>query len=112
MTRDDGRLQSVLQQLVHKYIDLDCHLILLAPEAASLTEPGLSSGRHAQHGVAARADNDGLRVAEHGGDREASLALDIHEVRVGALYQPLQLVATLLEFRGRVQQVDIARKNL
>jgi hypothetical protein len=56
------------------------NLVSLAPKAATLAEPRLSSGRHAQNGVAAGANNDGLRVAEHSRDREAALAFHVHEV--------------------------------
>lgn len=87
-------------------------LLRLATEAAALTEPSLSSGRHAQNGVAARADNDGLGVREDGCDGEASLAFDVHEVAVRALYQPLQLVRALLKLRSRVKQINITRENL
>jgi hypothetical protein len=43
---------------------------------------------------------------------EATLALDVHEERVGALYQALQLVLLLLQLRWRVQQIDIGREHL
>lgn len=33
-------------------------------------------------------------------------ALDVHEKRVGRLYEPLQLVRPLLVRRGRVQQIN------
>ena len=86
--------------------------VSLATERAPLGQPGLSSGRHAEHRVAARADHDGLRVREHGCDGEASLALDVHEITVGALYQALELVGPLLELGSRMQKINVARKHL
>jgi hypothetical protein len=41
------------------------NLVCLPAEGASLGEPGLSSGRLAEHGLAARAHDNGLGVAEH-----------------------------------------------
>jgi hypothetical protein len=58
-----------------------------------------------QDGGAADADDDGLRVREHGGDLVAPGALDVHEVGVGVLHEALQLVPALLLVRARVQQV-------
>jgi hypothetical protein len=44
-------------------------------------------------------------MAEHGRDIEASLALDIHKVRVRALHQALLLVGGLNRRGERVQQI-------
>jgi len=38
--------------------------------------------------------------------RETYRALDIHEVRVGRLYESLQLVGLLLKSVGRVQEIN------
>jgi len=39
---------------------------------------------------------------------EASLALHIHEERVGSLHQALELVLALLKLLGGIQQINIA----
>ena len=39
---------------------------------------------------------------------EAALALDIHEERVGTLYEPLELVLGLFELSWWVKKIDIA----
>ena len=43
---------------------------------------------------------------------EASGALHVHEERVRALYEALELVAALLELARRVQEVNIAHRDL
>ena len=45
-------------------------------------------------------------MREDGGDREAAGALDIHEERVGVLYQSLELVLARLRLGGRVKEID------
>lgn len=72
----------------------------------TLGEPRLAAGRLAQHASAGAADDDRLRVREDGGDGKAAGALDVHEVRVGRLHEPLELVRALLRLRERVEQVD------
>lgn len=52
---------------------------LLSSERATLGESGLTTGRLAQDGGAALADDNGLGVGEDGGDDEAAGALDVHE---------------------------------
>lgn len=47
----------------------------------------------------------GLGMAEDSGDVEATLALDIHKVRVGPLHQALLLVHGLLRGGERIEQV-------
>jgi len=42
-------------------------LVALAAEGAALSEPGLSTGRLAEHRLAARTHHHGLGVAEHSG---------------------------------------------
>lgn len=56
---------------------------LLSAERAALGESGLTTGRLAEDGGAALADDDGLGVGEDGGDDEAAGALDVHEERAG-----------------------------
>ena len=46
-----------------------------------------------------------LGVGEDGGDPVAAGALDVHEVGVGVLHQPLQLVPPLLVLGQRQQEV-------
>ncbi|PJF17119.1 hypothetical protein PSACC_03071 [Paramicrosporidium saccamoebae] len=77
----------------------------LASELGSINKTGLSTGGVAQNLVAARAGNYSLGVAEYGRDIEASLALDIHKVRVRALHQALLLVGGLDRRGKRVQQI-------
>lgn len=43
---------------------------------------------------------------------EASLALNIHEVRVWGFYQPLKLVLALFKLLWRMEEVNIAREHL
>ena len=45
-------------------------------------------------------------MGEDGGDGEAAGALDVHEERVGALNQTLELVAVLLLLVRWVNEVD------
>jgi len=87
------------------------HLIALPPEGAALGQASLATGGLAQHGRAAAAEDNSLRVAEYGGDVEATLALHVHEERVGRLNKPLQLVLPQLEGRGRVEHVIVARED-
>jgi len=65
---------------------------LLPPERAALGEPGLATGRLAQDGRAALADDDGLGVGEDGGDGEAAGALDVHEEGAGRRHKGLETV--------------------
>ncbi|KAJ8575459.1 hypothetical protein ON010_g3753 [Phytophthora cinnamomi] len=74
--------------------------VLAAVREASLTARGL-----AQHHRARAAQHDGLGVREHRRDVEAARALDVHEVRVGGLYEAAQLVLGGLLGGGRVQKV-------
>lgn len=50
--------------------------------------------------IAVSARDDSLSVAENRRNLEASRALNVHEKRVGRLYESLQLVCTELNFRG------------
>lgn len=43
---------------------------------------------------------------------KAALALNIHEERIGALYQTLELVRALFQLRRRMQQVNIRLQHL
>ena len=79
-------------------------LVGLLAERAALGEPGAAAGRLGEDGGAAGAEHDRLRVAEDGGDLEAAGALHVHEVRVGRLHQPLELVLPPLgDLRGAQQ---------
>ena len=51
--------------------------------------------------------DDGLRVAEDGGDVLTGRGLDVEEVGLGGLYQSLELVGLELVLVGRVQQVNV-----
>merc|ERR1712224_437016 len=83
------------------------HLLRLPPEGAALGQTALSSGGLAQDCGAVAAENDGLRIAEDGCDREAARALNIHEPGVRALYEPLELVLALLRLLGRVKKIYV-----
>merc|ERR1719335_1846745 len=67
-------------------------LLNLLPEGAPLGQSRDTTCRLAEHRIAASAENDRLRMAVDRRDLEASRALDVHEVAVGALDQALQLV--------------------
>lgn len=58
-------------------------LISFPSETAALGEAGLASSWCAENGAAVGAGHDCLAMTEDGGDVEATLALDIHEVAVG-----------------------------
>ena len=88
-----------------------CYSVALSPERAALGEAGLSASGSAQDGRAAWAVDNSLRVREDGRDVEAALALDVHEVRVGALNKALELVLPLLQLCRGMQQVDIAAED-
>jgi len=45
-------------------------------------------------------------VREDGGNAEASWALDVHEIRVGGLYETLQLVLFGLSLSRGVEEID------
>lgn len=62
---------------------------LLPPKGAALRQSRLPTGRLAQHGRAAAADDDGLGVREDGCDGEAAGALDVHEEGAGGRYEGL-----------------------
>ena len=55
--------------------------------------------------VATRAGDNSLGMAEHGDNVEATLALDVHKIRVGGLDQALLLVNALLHGGSGVKQV-------
>ena len=60
------------------------------------SEAGLTTGGLAEDLSAAAAEDNRLGVRENSGDGEAARALDVHEERVRALNQTLELVAVLL----------------
>ena len=62
------------------------------------SKTGLTTGRLAKYLSAAAAEDDRLGVREHGCNGEAARALDVHEERVGALNQTLELVAVPVSF--------------
>jgi len=66
--------------------------VLLAPERASLCQPGPATGWLTQHCRTPSTHHDSLGVAEHSGDPVAAGAFDVHEVGVGMLHQTFQLV--------------------
>merc|ERR1719388_46545 len=87
-----------------------CHIVRLLdllPEAAPLSKACNTSGRLAEHRVAASAQNDRLRVRIDCRDLEAPRALHVHEIAVRPLDQALELVHPLLRRRFRVKEINI-----
>lgn len=74
----------------------------LSSERDSLSKSSLSSRWLRQHGGAACAVHDGGSVAKYGADLVASWATHIHEVRVRALHEALQLVLAHLVLLPRL----------
>ena len=72
----------------------------------TVNEAGLTAGGLAENLRAAAADNHRLGVREHSSDSKAARALDVHEERVGALNQTLELVAASLLLGRRVDEID------
>lgn len=72
----------------------------------TLSQTGLTTGRLAKDSAARGAEDNGLGVAEDGADVQAAGALDVHEVRVGRLYESLELVGALLVLDGGVKKID------
>jgi len=67
-------------------------LIRLLSEGAALGQTGFASGRLAQNGVARTAHDHSLSVRKDSRNRKTSGALHVHEVRVRAGHQTLELV--------------------
>lgn len=93
------------------------------PQKITVNKASLSSGGVAQDSVASRAGNNSLSVAKDGGnvvatytknideyikpaDAAHTLALDVHEERVGALNEALLLVLGSLSSERRIQQIN------
>ena len=72
---------------------------LLSPKAAAFCETGLATSGLAQDLRAAGADDDGLGVAEDGGDGEAAGALDVHEEGAWAWDESLASLSTTIQAR-------------
>lgn len=70
------------------------------------SKTGLTTGRLTEDLSAAATEDNRLGVREHGRDGEAARALDVHEERVRALNQTLELVAVLLLLVRWVNEVD------
>jgi hypothetical protein len=71
-------------------------VVSLPAERRALAELGLAARGPRDHGAAAGAANLRRGVGVDGGDVEARRALDIHEVRVGALHEAGTLVLAAL----------------
>lgn len=82
-------------------------LITLLAVGTTLSEADFATSGLTDDGLTVWAGDNCLRVAEDGGDGEATRALDIHEVGIRGRHQPLELVLPLLQLRWRVQQVDV-----
>jgi len=80
-------------------------LLLFPSEGAAFCEPGPPTSGLAEDGGAARADDDCLRVREDCRDPVAPRALDVHEVRIWVLDEPLQFVPPLLILGQGEQQL-------
>jgi hypothetical protein len=70
---------------------------------AAFCQAGLASGGSAEYLLTVAAHHHGLGVGEHCGNIKATLALNIHKERVGALYKPLELVLFLFILRWRME---------
>ena len=70
------------------------------------SKTGLTTSWLAQNLSAASAKNDRLGMRKHSRDGEASRAIDVHEKRVRALNQTLELVAPLLLLARRVDKIN------
>ena len=68
---------------IHSWATHNFRLVSLPSETAALGKAGLASSWRAENGAAVGAGHDCLAMTEDGGDVEATLALDIHEVAVG-----------------------------
>lgn len=80
-------------------------LMLLPPEGTSFCETCFASSGLTQHSRATDTQHYCLSMAEDCGDLIASWTLDVHEIRIRALHEPLLLVPPSLLLRGGVQQV-------
>lgn len=79
---------------------------LLPPKRTPLRQPRLPTRRLAQHGRAAAADDDGLRVREDGRDGEAAGAFDVHEEGARGRDEGLELVLPRLGSWSWIEKVD------
>jgi len=86
-------------------------LVLLPPETAALSKPGSAPGWLAEDSGAAGTHDHSLSVTEHRGDPVTAGTLDVHEVAVGVLDQPFQLVLPLFLGREGVQQI-LSKRHL
>jgi len=82
------------------------NLVILPPETAARSQFSFTTSWCGHDGGAAWADNDVLGVAEDGSDLVAAAAFDVHETRVGALYEPLLFMFLLFSGLGGVAEVD------
>lgn len=80
--------------------------MLLSAETASFSKSSLTAGRRAQNRRASLAGNGRLGVREDCADGVATWTLYIHEITVGVLHQPLQLVCPSLLLGRRVEKVN------
>merc|ERR1712223_580085 len=103
-------LEKILH-FVDKYLDhthkqlINTEFLRFPSERAAVGELGAAARGLAEHGGAAGADHHRVGVREQRRDAVAPGALDVHEVRVGVLYQPLQLVSPSLCPHIWLQQV-------
>lgn len=74
---------------------------LLPSERAALCESCLTTGRLAEDGGAALADDNGLGVGEDGSDREAPGALHVHEEGAGGGHKGLCCPVSVIAGVGR-----------
>ena len=74
---------SHASQRAEIHSSLTVRLVSLSPETAALGKTSFASSWCAKDGAAVGASHDCLAVTEDGGDVEAPLTLDIHEVTVG-----------------------------
>ena len=72
-------------------------------ESASFSEFAFSSGGFGEDVLTVVAGDDRLCVAEDNGSFVASSASNVHEIRVGSLYESFELVLLSFGFEGWVK---------
>ena len=83
----------------------------LSAEGAALGQTSAATSGLAENVGAVTAENDGLGVAENSGDVVATRALNVHEIRVGGLYEALLLVGDGVVLSARVQEILLNKRH-
>jgi len=107
LQREVKEKASLLQPAAGMYGAVTRASVGLAAEGGALLQAHLAPSWSSQDGRARAAGDHRLAVGEDGGDVEAALALDVHEVAVGALNKALKLMLLRLQCSWRGPQVEI-----